>query len=235
MRLALRRKKADDLPFDLTTTRNAWQCASVLLAYPDETLMGHLPAVRQVCATLPAPLRAPLETVAATVAFEPVEELRQRYVETFDSTRRCAPYLTYFSFGDTRKRGLALVQFKQTYRRAGVVPPEDELPDHLSVVLEFGACVDPVQGLRLLLSYRAGLEVLRLALRDRESLWENVLHAVCGTLPALDGDEESAVARLVAQGPPDEDVGLDAYPIDPRLNPSGRPFEPHPAMRGARS
>ncbi|MEP7160358.1 MAG: nitrate reductase molybdenum cofactor assembly chaperone [Dermatophilaceae bacterium] len=235
MRLALRRKKAGDLPFDLATTRNAWQCASVLLAYPDETLLGHLPAVRQVCATLPARLRAPLETVAATVGSEPVEELRQRYVETFDSTRRCAPYLTYFSCGDTRKRGVALVQLKQTYRRAGAVPPEDELPDHLSVVLEFGACVDPDQGLRLLLTYRAGLEVLRLALRERESLWANVLDAVCATLPTLEGDEESAVARLVEQGPPAEDVGLDAYPIDPRLNPAGRLFEPLPATRGARS
>ena len=62
-----------------------------------------------------------------------------------------------------------------------------------------------------------------------------VREVIMGTNPTLEGDEESAVARLVAQGPPDEDVGLDAYPIDPRLNPSGRPFEPHPAMRGARS
>jgi nitrate reductase delta subunit len=36
--------------------------------------------------------------------------------------------------------------------------------------------------------------------------------SVCATLPPLGGDDREAVARLAAEGPPDEDVGLDAYP-----------------------
>ena len=52
--------------------------------------------------------------------------------------------------------------------------------------------------------------------------WADAVVAVCATLPPLAGDEMDAVARLVQDGPPREDVGLAPYAIDPRLN-------PHPA------
>jgi len=42
-------------------------------------------------------------------------------VETFDNRRRCNLFLTYFAHGDTRKRGIALLRFKQTYLRSGFV------------------------------------------------------------------------------------------------------------------
>ncbi|AKT52643.1 nitrate reductase [Arsenicicoccus sp. oral taxon 190] len=203
--------------------RAAWQCASLLLGYPDDQLLGHLPVLRETVAQLPAPVGEPLgrvvRTIETAVDAGELDALQKRYVDTFDYTRRCAPYLTYFAHGDTRKRGMALVQFKQAYRRAGVEIGDDELPDHLSVVLEFGATVDLEAALKLVLDHRDGLEVLRLALLDRGVPWADVLVGVCATLPELDGDEQTAVARLIAQGPPAEDVGLAPYEIDPRLNP----------------
>ncbi len=42
---------------------------------------------------------------------------------------------------------------------------------------------------------------------------------LCATLPQLRGDDADAVQRLIAQGPPAEEVGLDAYSLDPRLTP----------------
>jgi nitrate reductase delta subunit len=33
----------------------------------------------------------------------------QHYVQTFDLRRRCALYLTYYRYGDTRKRGMAMI------------------------------------------------------------------------------------------------------------------------------
>jgi nitrate reductase delta subunit len=107
------------------------------------------------------------------------------------------------------------LRFKQTYLRAGfplVETGEDaELPDHLCVVLEFGATVDQEQGRRLLLDHRAGLELLRLALRDAGSPWAGAVEAVTATLPVLRGDERDAVRRLAAEGPPEEEVGLSPY------------------------
>ncbi|MEP7020029.1 MAG: nitrate reductase molybdenum cofactor assembly chaperone, partial [Pseudonocardiales bacterium] len=46
------------------------------------------------------------------------------------------------------------------------------------------------------------------ALREENSPWTNVLESVCATLPELRGDELTAVARLAAEGPPEEQVGL---------------------------
>ncbi|WP_409483946.1 nitrate reductase molybdenum cofactor assembly chaperone [Arsenicicoccus dermatophilus] len=227
MRLALRRRKQAQLPVPEDAMRATWQCASLLLGYPDEQLVAHLPLLRATLAQLPAVVAEPLGRVAAAVSAASdagrLDELQTRYVDTFDHTRRCAPYLTYFAHGDTRKRGMALVQFTQAYRRAGVEIGDEELPDHLAVVLELGGTVDLEVALGLVLDHRAGLEVLRLALLDRESPWADVLVAVCATLPPLDGDESTAVARLVAAGPPAEEVGLAPYEIDPRLN-------PHPAL-----
>ena len=103
---------------------------------------------------------------------------------------------------------MALLRFKQTYLRSGFLLDDSELPDHLCVVLEYAATVDQDLGRQLMLDHRAGLELLRLSLRDRESVWAPALDAVCATLPPLRGDERDAVRRLAAEGPPEEEVGL---------------------------
>ncbi|MGK8557449.1 nitrate reductase molybdenum cofactor assembly chaperone [Nocardia gipuzkoensis] len=153
---------------------------------------------------LGAPLQAFLDYAEAT---GPVD-LAADYVATFDHHKRFSPYLTYFSYGDTRKRGVALLRFKHTYRAAGLVLREDELPDHLAVVLEFAATADAEAGTQLLIEHRAGVELLRLGLREAGSAWTPVLDSVSATLPALGRNEHDAVARLAAQGPPEEEVGL---------------------------
>ncbi|GAA6525858.1 nitrate reductase molybdenum cofactor assembly chaperone [Intrasporangium sp. DVR] len=198
--------------------RVAWQAVSLLLDYPTEESGGRLELVRAAIAPLPDPVRMPLTSFLDHVASQPLEEVQRDYVETFDHTRKCCLYLTYFSYGDTRRRGVALVQFKQAYQRAGVELSANELPDHLGVVLEFGATADAASAWKLLGDYRAGIEMLQIALQDRESPWAAVVEALRATLPELDGDGLAAVARLVEAGPPQEEVGLDGYALDPRLS-----------------
>ncbi len=142
----------------------AWQCASVLLTYPDEQQHADLPLVRRAAEALPTPLGTPLLRAVDRLSGRSLDRLQERYVETFDSRRRTNLFLTYFAHGDTRKRGVALLRFKQTYLRSGFVLDESELPDHLCVVLEYAATVDQEVGRQLLLDHRAGLEMLRLGL-----------------------------------------------------------------------
>jgi nitrate reductase delta subunit len=85
---------------------------------------------------------------------------------------------------------------------------DDEIADHLGVLLEFGATADIAVARELLLAHRAGLELLRLALEDAHSPWALVLKAVTATLPPLVGNDREAVMKLAAQGPPAEEVGL---------------------------
>lgn len=190
------------------TVMRAWQVQSLLLNYPDAELREQYPVGRRVAATLPDPLGIPLTTFLDHVDQTPSTELAIDFVATFDQRKRCCPYLTYYAHGDTRNRGVALLKLKQSYARAGLLLRDDELPDHLSVLLEFAASDNYERGLRMLTEHRAGLELLRLALIDAESPWRHVLTSVSATLPALRGDEREAVAKLAAQGPPEEQVGL---------------------------
>jgi nitrate reductase delta subunit len=205
---------------DDASLATCWQVVSLLLDYPTEELLARRPMLESAVATLPRPVRDPLGRFLATLGSRALGDLQRDYVETFDTTRRGCLYLTYFAHGDTRKRGLALVQVKQAYRRAGAELVHDELPDHLCVVLEFGATTDVDGAWRLLNDYRAGVEMLRIALADRGSPWHDVVLALVATLPELKGDDADQVAHLIAAGPPSEDVGLDTQPyaLDPRLN-----------------
>ena len=69
---------------------------------------------------------------------------------------------------------MALLRFKQTYLGAGFELDDAELPDHLCVVLEFAATIDRDLGRDLMLDHRAGLELLRLSLRDMRSPWASL-------------------------------------------------------------
>lgn len=204
---------------------HAWQAQSLLLAYPDERFAQHLALAARVAAVLPDPVAHPLIRFTAHAGQTAPADLAAAYVATFDHRKRCCPYLTYYAHGDTRKRGIGLLRLKQTYAAAGWRLGDDELPDHLAVVLEFAA-TDPAAGTRLLTEHRAGLELLRLALNDDGSPWAHVLDSVCATLPALAGDDREAVMRLAAQGPPEEQVGLDPY--------AAPVFLPDPVVGGPR-
>jgi nitrate reductase delta subunit len=179
--------------------------AALLLEYPTAELVAQVPDLRAV-----APTRV-LDPLLDHLERTPLPSLTAEYVDTFDLRRKICLHLTYYAYGDTRERGMALLAFKRTYRAAGLEVGPDELPDHLCVVLEFSATGDVEAGTRLLLEHRAGLELLRLALVDRGSPWAAALTAVCSTLPPLRGDEREAVARLAAEGPPGEQVGLEPY------------------------
>ncbi|HET7350794.1 MAG TPA: nitrate reductase molybdenum cofactor assembly chaperone [Marmoricola sp.] len=203
----------------------AWQAASLLLDYPSEELLDHVALVRSASRELPDRLGDPLRGFADHVERTPLADLQAEYVETFDTRRRCNLFLTYFAHGDTRKRGMALLRFKQAYLAAGFEVTDEELPDHLCVVLEFAATGDQTTGRQLMLDHRAGLELLRMSLRDLGSPWAGVVESVTATLPPLRGDEVEAVRRLAAEGPPEEEVGLTAY-----ATPG---FDPGPAVPGS--
>jgi nitrate reductase molybdenum cofactor assembly chaperone NarJ/NarW len=201
----------------------AWQSASLLLGYPDEELLARVGLMRDAAARLPAAVSGPMTAFLAHLQATPLPELAADFVSTFDHQRRCCLYLTYFEQGDTRNRGVALLRFKTAYRESGMVLSDGELPDHLGVLLEFGATADVAVARELLVAHRAGLELLRLALEDAHSPWALVLQAVSATLPPLAGDDREAVMKLAAQGPPAEAVGLAPFAPPESMLPNHHP------------
>ena len=221
-----------------------WQSVSLLLDYPDESLVAELSTISRATRQVPAPIGQQITTFTDYLEATPLAEAQAAYVDTFDNRRRYNLFLTYFAYGDTRKRGMALLRFKQTYLESGVLLDDSELPDHLCVVLEYAATVDHERGRQLMLDHRAGLELLKLSLRDTGSPWAPLVGAVTGTLPALRGDEQEAVRRLAAAGPPKEEVGLAPF-ATPEFSPSASAFGspatgrnvalPMPTFPGARA
>ncbi|BCY09328.1 nitrate reductase molybdenum cofactor assembly chaperone [Actinoplanes sp. L3-i22] len=188
----------------------AWQAQSLLLGYPDEQLLSRLDLLARVADTLGGTVGAPLRRFVEHLRATPPGRSAADYVATFDHRKRCCLFLTYYAHGDTRNRGMALLSLKQTYAADGLQLVDDELPDHLAVMLEYAAA-RPATGRTLLLAHRAGLELLRLALRDAGSPWADLLDSISATLPPLAGDQRDAVARLAALGPPEEQVGLEPF------------------------
>lgn len=218
-----------------------WQSVSLLLDYPDQEVLAHAELVRSASLELPPQIGEPLREFLEHLESTPLPQLQADYVETFDNRRRCNLFLTYFAHGDTRKRGMALLRFKQTYLRAGFELDDAELPDHLCVVLEFAATIDRTLGRDLMLDHRAGLELLRLSLRDMDSPWASLIDAVTATLPPLRGEERDAVRRLAAEGPPEEEVGLAPF-ASPQFSPGAaaastpeQTLLPMPSFPGART
>lgn len=198
--------------------RLTWQIAGLLMDYPHEATLAMLDQLAATARELPEPVGPALTSACAHQAAAVPMELAKAYVETFDLRRRHCLHLTYFSFGDTRKRGMALLRFKHAYRTAGAELSDIELPDYLPVVLEFAATVDPGVGRRLLLEYLPVLELLRQGLHDADSGYAPIFDALVATLPPMSPADRRRVAELAAQGPPSEEVGLDTFAIDPALS-----------------
>lgn len=191
-------------------------CAAWLLWYPDQHLAERLGDIRAAVAELPAATREPLADVVAWLDEVGFTEAQRHYVDTFDMRRRTALYLSYWTDGDTRNRGFSLLRFKQAYLASGFEVGDEELPDHLSVVLEFAALGNRLTGDALLVENRVGIGLMREALAKANSPYARVVDAVLATLPAMTPDIARRMAELARTGPPTETVGLEPFPTAPR-------------------
>ena len=177
-----------------------YKLASVLLQYPTTALFEGMSELDAAAAqTSPRASREAFARFLLWLRATPPTEVGQHYVETFDLRRRCALYLSYYRYGDTRKRGMSMLTFKTAYRAAGLHPSDDELPDYLPMVLDFAALTP--RGERLLRAHRADLELLRRALEQAATPYVDVVAAVCALLPRL-GRREAGLVRAAWRGRP---------------------------------
>ncbi|WP_328465746.1 nitrate reductase molybdenum cofactor assembly chaperone [Actinoplanes sp. NBC_00393] len=187
----------------------AARAASLLLRYPDDTVMDALPLIDVALLEMPPEVADPLRMVVGHRAATDPGQLRADYVELFDFRRRSCLHLTYYTCGDTRKRGEALADFAATYKHAGLELVDGELPDYLPAVLDLAAVDDAGWG--LLRDNRIGLDLLTESLGKDGSVYRHAAEAVRRMLPAAQPADLAAVARLARTGPPVEQVGLEPF------------------------
>ena len=195
-------------------SRPAWRpvaarAASLLLRYPDDEVRAALPVLRAALDELPAGVAGPLHEVAEHRAAADPTELAAAYVQLFDFRRRCCLHLTYYTAGDTRRRGEALVLFAAGYKAASLTVVDGELPDYLPAVLDLAAADEA--GWRLLRENRVGLDLLATALQAEKSVYRHAIEAVRHMLPPPQPGDIAAAVRLAQTGPPMEQVGLEPF------------------------
>lgn len=184
---------------------------SLALQFPDQEVLEMGPDLALATAELPpSPARDSLSAFLSWWLAQPPGDLQRAYVDTFDFSRRTALDLTYYTHGDRRQRGLALLDLRRRYSAAGLELEGPELPDHLPVMLEFAARA-PEAGGELLADFRPVIELLRMSLERAESPYAALLAALCTCLPELTEAEHAELRRMALEGPPTESVGLEPF------------------------
>ncbi|AWT46381.1 MULTISPECIES: nitrate reductase molybdenum cofactor assembly chaperone [Streptomyces] len=150
-----------------------YQAAALCLTYPDDDFRARLPLLREAAPQL--------REFTDHAALTPARELAEHYERVFESTNRHSLYLSWWSDGGTRRRGMSPARVKDLYRAHGLEFTGEELPDFLPAVLEFAARTGDTG---LLTEYRDALEQLRSRLTAFGTPYATVLDAVCATLPA---------------------------------------------------
>ena len=163
-----------------------------LLSYPDAALRAHLDELRDALRSeraLTAGRLLEIDTLIDRLRSPRTLETEASYVELFDRGRGTALHLFEHVHGDSRDRGPAMIDLIQTYEQAGLYLGEGELPDHLTVVLEYASTQPPAQAREFLREMTHILQVIFSALLKRGSPYASVVAAVLD----LAGEKAQAV------------------------------------------
>jgi nitrate reductase delta subunit len=164
------------------THRDACRVLARLLSYPDDDVLSLLPAIADWLSGADHGLswdaRSALTTLIASLAQGDPIDAQARYVDCFDRGRRTSLHLFEHVHGDSRDRGPAMIDLRQTYAKAGLELEPGELPDYLPAVLEF-ASTQPAGVARDFLAEMAHiLNAMHAALVQRASPYAAVIGAV---------------------------------------------------------
>lgn len=111
-----------------------------LLTYPQENLIGALPEIALLIENepqLPGVHKAALLELANDLTGNELLSSQEHYVEVFDRGRATSLHLFEHVHGESRDRGMAMIDLGNMYEKAGLILRANELPDYLPVVLEY--------------------------------------------------------------------------------------------------
>jgi len=142
---------------------------SFLLHYPDESLLEWLPSLREVLNEIEnVSDRDTYDQIITYFETTSLIQLQEQYTETFDLNPSNCMNLTYHRWGDTEKRGPALVHLEEIYQKAGFQRIGSELPDYLPLVLEFISEKPDVAHSEIIPLYGEVVETLAVRLRQAD-------------------------------------------------------------------
>ncbi len=151
-----------------------------LLRYPDATMRAHLTDIHTALNAEDAigrVRRAELDTLMDRLLTDGLDA-EAVYVDLFDRGRGTALHLFEHVHGDSRDRGPAMVDLVQTYEAAGLLLEPTELPDHLTVLLEYASTQPTPEARAFVGEFAHILQSIHAALARRQSDYAAVVAAV---------------------------------------------------------
>lgn len=210
----------------MKTMTNTLRVFAHLLSYPDAELRLHLPELQAALhekGALSTSRLAELDALISRLAHRRALTVEADHVELFDRGRGTALHLFEHVHGDSRDRGPAMVDLCKAYEAAGLFLAPGELPDHLTVVLQY-ASTQPAPQVRAFLGEIAHiLQVIFSALLRREAAHACVLAAL------LDLAGEKAQPVAVAPEPEIDESWAEPMAFDGcSTQGQARPGQPQP-------
>lgn len=191
--------------------RTVWQGSALLLHRPDERFAARLASVEEMLGHLDSGFAMALGRATVGLRNLDTRTAVGGHALTFGPGKNCSLLLTHWMADDNRDRVVHRQPFVDAYRAAGAPPPAGAMPDHLAVVLEFAANVDPEAGRQLLVDHRVEIAALQRALSAAGSPYAHAVAAVCATLPDVDAGE---IRSVTGSGSNAETVGSQHVHLD---------------------
>lgn len=169
-----------------------------MLTYPEAEWIAALPELIAALAAeglLDRRRLAEMRAFAGQLGARDLIDAQERYVGLFDRSRRVSLHLFEHVHGESRDRGMAMVNLRELYTAAGLVSDPNELPDFLPMYLEYLSLLPSEQARRSLSDVGPILQAIHARLEERDDPYKAVFAALldlAGLAPAkIEGAAEA--------------------------------------------
>lgn len=109
---------------------------AALLEYPSAEIQAQAQVCLERLRAVDVEAAEKLEKFSNFAKSSASQRLQELFTTTFDMQPVCYPYVGFHLYGESYKRGAFMAQLNEAYR-ACLYSAEQELPDHLAVILRF--------------------------------------------------------------------------------------------------
>jgi len=179
----------------------------LLLTYPKEPLqeaVGSFTELFESEALLSKSQIESLQPLLTKYANEDLITLQEGYVNTFDRGRNHCLHLFEHIHGESRDRGVAMVDMKEMYASKGLNISSNELPDYLPVFLEYLSFCELDEAIELLADAIDVIATIGAHLEKSESIYTCIFNAL-ENVPKIKVDKKK-VALAVKNAPKDPET-----------------------------
>lgn len=153
----------------------------MLLSYPKQPMIDHLADIEQVLtseAILPKRHLNKILKFTAALKQGDLYELQEDYVMLFDRGRAHCLHMFEHIHGESRDRGQAMVNLKESYAERGFYMTDGELPDYLPLFLEYLSCCPVEEAIDLIGDPINVIATIGVKLKKRDSLYSVLFDAI---------------------------------------------------------